>query len=127
MIIVYYINDTGDDSFILKIIRYFQNFRIFKNISRVSLEIIYKWNETVWMNTTIILKQFHAFSAHITHTKGRDAKIILLLDNFSAHECAIEKISAFYLFIIHSDTDEHVRKLGFLSKSLYPLSSCAYY
>jgi hypothetical protein len=79
------------------------------------------------MNTIIILEWFHIFSVYYIYTKGRDAKVVLLFDNFGVHECAVKEMNAFYLFITHSDIDEHARKSEFLSKFLHSLPSCEYY
>jgi hypothetical protein len=50
-------------------------------------------------------------------------KLSYYFDNFSAYERTIKKMNTFYLFIAHSDIDEYIRKLKFLSKSLHPFSS----
>jgi hypothetical protein len=48
----------------------------------------WRWNKTSWMNTGVMKQWLYAFYQHI----GTERRVVLLMDNFSAHSSAIEEM-----------------------------------
>lgn len=66
-----------------------QNPRAFTNINRNTLGCHYRANKTAWM-TTVIMKEWLLWFNNRMSARRRN--VILLLDNFSAHNCAVEEL-----------------------------------
>jgi hypothetical protein len=63
----------------------FKNPRCFKNVNRQALGIHYRFNKTKWMTAVICLEFLQWFDQQM-----RRRKVLLLMDNFSGHELAIQ-------------------------------------
>lgn len=80
-------NGTGSHKLPLWVIGTAENPRCFKNINRDALGVIYHYNKTAWMRSDIMVKYLHWFDHRM---RGR--KVVLLMDNFSAHESGVQII-----------------------------------
>ncbi|KAL6498035.1 hypothetical protein OROGR_028432 [Orobanche gracilis] len=73
-------NGDGSDKFPLWVIEKYLNPRCFKHINRDNLGCQYRNNQKAWMTQNIFLGRLQAFDQHV-----KDRKVLLLLDNCSAH------------------------------------------
>lgn len=73
-------NGDGNDKFPLWVIGKYLNPRCFKHINRDNLGCQYRANQKAWMTQTLFLEWLQAFDQHV-----KDRKVLLLLDNCSAH------------------------------------------
>ncbi|KAH0613575.1 uncharacterized protein H6S33_005461 [Morchella sextelata] len=80
-------NGTGSHKLPPWIIGRAENPRCLKNINRDSLGAVYRFNETAWMKHDIMVEYLHWFDR-----KMRGRKVVLLMDNFSAHELGVRLI-----------------------------------
>ena len=61
--------------------------RCFKHVNRYLLGVRYHYNKTKWMNTAIMLKYLKWLDNKVA---VRRRKVLLLMDNFKAHECSVK-------------------------------------
>lgn len=80
-------NGTGTDKLPPWIIGIPKNPRCFKNINIHAMGMVYRNNRTAWMKTEIMIEFLLWFDRRMA---GR--KVVLLMDNFSAHECGVREI-----------------------------------
>jgi hypothetical protein len=57
-----------------------------KNINVATMGAQWRWNKKAWMNTTVMVAWLQAFYLHIESTR----RVLLTMDNFSAHYTALE-------------------------------------
>jgi hypothetical protein len=69
----------------LLIIGWYTNPRCFMHVNHDSLGCVYQYNQTAWMNTSIIVEWLECFDRRMNRWR-----VLLLLDNFSEHTCALE-------------------------------------
>ena len=79
-------NGDGSEREPLWIIGTAKNPQCFKNVTINSLGCQYRWNKKAWMRTDIMIDCLEQFNRKMAHQKR---KVILLLDNFSAHQAAV--------------------------------------
>jgi len=63
--------------------------RCFKNVDIHSLRCQYRYNKAAWMRTDIMIDYHERFNHKMAH---RNRKVVLLLDNFSAHQSAVAQL-----------------------------------
>lgn len=80
-------NGTGSHKLQPWVIGTAENPRCFKYINRSAMGVIYRYNTTAWMRAKIMIEYLHWFDR-----KMRGRKVVLLLDNFSAHELGVKEI-----------------------------------
>jgi len=80
-------NVDSSDRLPLWIIGKSKNPCAFKNINRKNLRIEYRYNKTMWM-TGVICKEYLQWLNNKMRGEGR--KILLLMDNFSGYELAVQ-------------------------------------
>ena len=80
-------NTSREDMVPIWFIGQYKNPRAFKNINKATLGCFWRWNSTAWNNTFIIKEWLLCF-----HKRVGNRKIVLLLDNFSAHECVVAEL-----------------------------------
>jgi hypothetical protein len=80
-------NATGSDRFIPWIIGTAKTPRSLRNVNVSAMGGEWRWNKKAWMNTTIMSEWLKAFYLHI----GTERKVLLTMDNFSAHKSAVEE------------------------------------
>jgi hypothetical protein len=79
-------NATGSDRLPVWCIGKSKTPRALRNISVATMGGYWRWNKKAWMNTTIMSEWLQAFYNHI----GTTRKVLLTMDNFSAHITAVE-------------------------------------
>lgn len=84
-------NADGSDKLDIWFIGYYKNPRAFKNINQEALGGKWRFNKTAWNNTTIMKEWLLWFQDIIARAERR---VALVLDNFSAHECAVNELEA---------------------------------
>jgi hypothetical protein len=77
-------NGTGTDKLPPWVIGKSKNPCCFKHINKHALGIVYRNNKTSWMKTDIMIEFLTWFDRQL-----RGWKVVLLMDNFSAHECGV--------------------------------------
>jgi hypothetical protein len=84
-------NADGSEKITPWLIGKFENPRCFKNINKRLMGVKYRFNSTKWMTGDLFQEFLNWFNDEI---KRRDPnrKVDLLLDNFSGHELAIQRI-----------------------------------
>ena len=86
--ITHCVNASGSDQMKPWIIGTAKQPRSLRNISVSAMGGEWRWNKKAWMNTTIMKQWLQAFYQHI----GTERKVVLLMDNFSAHSSAVEEM-----------------------------------
>ena len=82
-------NGNGSEREPLWIIGTAKNPQCFKNVNINSLGCQYCWNKKAWTRTDIMIDYLECFNRKMAHQKR---KVILLLDNFSAHQAAVAQL-----------------------------------
>jgi len=82
-------NDTGTDRFQLWVVGKAKTPRTLERFNWKGYKLVWDHNSKAWFNTAVMEKWFTAFYTHIRETKPGQ-KVLLLLDNFSAHHSALE-------------------------------------
>jgi hypothetical protein len=82
-------NADGSEKFLSWVIGKSENPRCFSKINRKNLRIIYRFNNTKWM-TGLICEEYLQWLNNKMRSEGR--KVLLLLDNFSGHELAVQLV-----------------------------------
>lgn len=80
-------NADGSEKTPIWFIGQYENPRCFKGITRDTLGCMYRQNSTAWNNSLIMWEWLLQFQKRVG---GR--RVALLLDNFSAHECAVAEL-----------------------------------
>jgi hypothetical protein len=79
-------NATGSDRLPLWLIGPSKTPRSLKGVNMRAIGCIWRWNKKAWMRSGIMGEWFRWFYRRI----GKQRRVLLLLDNFSAHLCALE-------------------------------------
>jgi hypothetical protein len=79
-------NATGSDRLPLWLIGTAKTPRALRGVNMRAIGCIWRWNKKAWMRSGIMGEWFRSFYRHI----GKQRRVLLLLDNFSAHLCALE-------------------------------------
>ena len=82
-------NADGSEKFLAWVISKSENPRCFKKINRNNLRIIYRFNKSKWM-TGLICEEYLQWLNNKVRGEGR--KVLLLMDNFSGHELAVQLV-----------------------------------
>ena len=82
-------NDTGTDRFELWAIGKAKEPRALKKFNFGAHKVIWRSNQKAWFTTVIMEEWYRSFFTHIQQTKPGQ-KVLLLLDNFSAHKKALD-------------------------------------
>lgn len=82
-------NADGSEQFEAWIIGQSKNPRCFKKINRKALRIHYRYNKSKWM-TGLICEEYLRWLNGKMKAEGR--KVLLLMDNFSGHELAVQLV-----------------------------------
>jgi hypothetical protein len=82
-------NADGSEKFEPWVIGKSENPRCFSKINRRNLRIIYRFNESKWM-TGLICEEYLRWLNNKIRGEGR--KVLLLMDNFSGHELAVQLV-----------------------------------
>ncbi|OKP10331.1 CENP-B protein 2 -like protein [Penicillium subrubescens] len=80
-------NATGSDRMPLWLIGTAKTPRALRGVNLRSIGCIWRWNNKAWMRHGIMGEWLRSFYRHI----GKQRRVLLLLDNFSAHLLAINK------------------------------------
>ena len=83
------INVDGSDNYDLWIIRKSAKPRAFRKRDPRLLGIEYRYNDSAWMTAAIMVEYLNWLNSRMKREKR---KVLLLMDNFSAHELAIKQI-----------------------------------
>lgn len=81
-------NCTGTDRLPLWVIGHAKQPQALRNVNLQGLECIWRYNKRAWMTTIIMSEWLRSFYSCI----GRTRKVLLLMDNFSAHQAALEDV-----------------------------------
>jgi hypothetical protein len=84
--LVFCVNASGTDRLPVWMIGRYKQPRALRNIDIPSMGGQWRASQKAWMNTTIMSEWLHAFYQHI----GTTREVLLTMDNFSAHEAALE-------------------------------------
>lgn len=79
-------NATGSDRLPLWLIGTSKTPRALRGVNIRAIGCIWRWNKKAWMRSGIMGEWFRSFYRHIS----KQRRVLLLLDNFSAHLCALE-------------------------------------
>ena len=82
-------NADGSEKFTAWVIGKSENPRSFSKVNRKNLRIIYRFNKSKWM-TGLICEEYLRWLNNKMRGEGR--KILLLMDNFSGHELAVQLV-----------------------------------
>jgi hypothetical protein len=82
-------NADGSEKFTAWVIGKSENPRSFSKVNRKNLRIIYRFNKSKWM-TGLICKEYLQWLNNKMKSEGR--KVLLLMDNFSGHELAVQLV-----------------------------------
>lgn len=82
-------NDTGTDRFQIWAVRKAKNPRALNRFNFEAHRVCWRSNSKAWFTTAIMEDWYDSFYTHIQRTKPGQ-KVLLLLDNFSAHKKALE-------------------------------------
>jgi hypothetical protein len=82
-------NADGSEKFLAWVIGKSENPRCFSKIKRKNLRIMYRFNNTKWM-TGLICEEYLRWLNNKMQGEGR--KVLLLMDNFSGHELAVQLV-----------------------------------
>lgn len=80
-------NMTGSDKQRLLVIGKSQNPRCFKNLSINQLGVTYRWNKKAWMTGELFNEWLRKFDQAM---RSADRRVLLLLDNCSAHQVTFQ-------------------------------------
>lgn len=78
-------NATGTDRLPLWVIGSAQTPRALRGVNMASIGCVWKWNDTAWMRSDIMVQWLRTFYLRI----GRQRRTLLLLDNFPVHVAAV--------------------------------------
>ena len=79
-------NATGSDRMPLWLIGTAKTPRALRKLNISSIGCVWRWNKNAWMRGDVMQEWFHSFYKHI----GTQRRVVLLLDNFSAHLSALD-------------------------------------
>ncbi|KAJ5240486.1 DDE-domain-containing protein [Penicillium citrinum] len=79
-------NATGSDRLPLWLIGTAKTPRALREVNFKAIGCTWRWNKKAWMRSGIMKEWLDSFYKHI----GKQRRVLLLLDNFSAHLCALE-------------------------------------
>lgn len=79
-------NATGSDRLPLWLIGTAKTPRALRGVNFLAIGCTWRWNKKAWMRSGIMKEWLYLFYKHI----GKQRRVLLLLDNFSAHLCALE-------------------------------------
>jgi hypothetical protein len=79
-------NATGSDRLPLWLIGTAKTPRALRGVNMRAIGCIWRWNKKAWMRSGIMGEWFRSFYRHI----DKQRRVLLLLNNFSAHLCAHE-------------------------------------
>ncbi|KAJ5976558.1 hypothetical protein N7481_010265 [Penicillium waksmanii] len=79
-------NATGSDRMPLWLIGTAKTPRALRGVNIHAIGCTWRWNKKAWMRSGIMAEWLYAFYKHI----GKQRRVLLLLDNFSAHSSALE-------------------------------------
>jgi hypothetical protein len=82
-------NADGSEKFLAWVIGKSENPRCFSKINRKNLQIMYRFNKSKWM-TGLICEEYLQWLNNKVQGEGR--KVLLLMDNFSGHELAVQLV-----------------------------------
>jgi hypothetical protein len=82
-------NADGSEKFLPWVIGKSENPRCFSRINRKNLRIMYRFNNTKWM-TGLICEEYLQWLNN--KMQGEQRKVLLLMDNFSGHELAVQLV-----------------------------------
>jgi hypothetical protein len=82
-------NADGSEKFLAWVIGKSENPRCFSKINSKNLRIIYRFNKSKWM-TGLICEEYLRWLN--TKMRGERRKVLLLMDNFSGHELAVQLV-----------------------------------
>ena len=82
-------NADGSEKFTTWVIGKSENPRAFKKINRKNLRIMYRFNQSKWM-TGLICEEYLRWLNN--KMRGERRKVLLLMDNFSGHELAVQLV-----------------------------------
>lgn len=84
--LVFCTNASGSDRFPVWMIRRAKTPRCLRHQSITTMGGVWNWNKKAWMTTEIMMRWLEAFYNHI----GSARRVLLTLDNFSAHAAALQ-------------------------------------
>lgn len=79
-------NATGSDRMPLWLIGTAKTPRALRKLNISSIGCVWRWNKNAWMRGDLMQEWFRSFYRHI----GTQRRVVLLLDNFSAHLSALD-------------------------------------
>jgi hypothetical protein len=82
-------NADGSEKFLAWVIGKSENPRYFRKVNRKNLRIMYRFNKSKWMSGLICEEYLRWLN---TKMRGEGRKVLLLMDNFSGHELAVQLV-----------------------------------